>query len=81
MAYKKILVAVDLGETSTGVLEKAHEVALGHSATLHVLHAVEPLSITYGGDIPMDFSSIQNEIYDFNSKETMIAEIKKVQAS
>jgi len=27
------------------------------------LHAVEPLSITYGGDIPMDFSSIQDEIY------------------
>jgi len=64
MAYKKILVAVDLGETSTGVLEKAHEIAQGQGAILHVLHAVEPLSITYGGDIPMDFSSIQNEIYD-----------------
>jgi hypothetical protein len=27
------------------------------------------------------WAQIQNEIYDFNSKETMIAEIKKVQAS
>lgn len=64
MAYKKILVAVDLGETSAGVLEKAHELASAQQAQLHVLHAVEPLSITYGGDIPMDFSSIQDEIYD-----------------
>ena len=64
MAYKKVLVAVDLGETSAGVLEKAHELACVQQAELHVLHAVEPLSITYGGDIPMDFSSIQDEIYD-----------------
>lgn len=64
MAYKKVLVAVDLGESSAGVLEKAHEFASAQQAELHVLHAVEPLSITYGGDIPMDFSSIQDEIYD-----------------
>lgn len=63
MPYKKILVAVDLGETSAGVLEKAHQLATTQGAELHVLHAVEPLSITYGGDIPMDFSSIQDEIY------------------
>jgi len=64
MAYKKILVALDLGETSGGVLDRAQELAKGQSAELHILHAVEPLSITYGGDIPMDFSSIQNEIYE-----------------
>lgn len=63
MSYKKILVAVDLGETSSGVLEKSHALAKAQGAELHVLHAVEPLSITYGGDIPMDFSSIQDEIY------------------
>lgn len=64
MTYKKVLVAIDLGETSAGVLEKALELASAQQAELHVLHAVEPLSITYGGDIPMDFSSIQDEIYD-----------------
>ncbi len=64
MAYKKVLVAVDLGDTSAGVLDRAHELASVQQAELHVLHAVEPLSITYGGDIPMDFSSIQDEIYD-----------------
>ncbi len=63
MPYKRVLVAVDLGETSSCVIAKGAELARSHTAELHVMHAVEPLSITYGGDIPMDFSSIQDEIY------------------
>lgn len=63
MPYKRVLVAVDLGATSSAVIAKAAELARSHTAELHILHAVEPLSITYGGDIPMDFSSIQDEIY------------------
>ena len=63
MPYKKILVAIDLGDTCGRVLSKAHELASTQGAELHVMHVVEPLSITYGGDIPMDFSSIQDEIY------------------
>ena len=69
MPYRKILVAVDLGNTSAKVLEKAHTLAATQGAELHVLHAVEPLSITYGGDIPMDFSSIQDEIYQQASEQ------------
>ena len=63
VAYNKVLVAVDLGKTSSAVIRKAAALATAGGAELHVLHAVEPLSITYGGDIPMDFSSIQDEIY------------------
>ena len=63
MPYNTLLVAVDLGTTSPGVLAKASQLAAASNASLHVMHAVEPLSITYGGDIPMDFSSIQDEIY------------------
>ena len=63
VAYNKILVAIDLGKTSSSVISRAAGVAAAGRSELHVLHAVEPLSITYGGDIPMDFSSIQDEIY------------------
>ena len=63
VAYNKILVAIDLGKTSSSVIGKAADLAAAGRSELHVLHAVEPLSITYGGDIPMDFSSIQDEIY------------------
>ena len=62
MPYKNILVAVGLGETSASVLKKADQLAKIQDAKLHVLHALEPLSITYGGDIPLDFYSVQEKI-------------------
>src|SRR5210317_2198820 len=61
--YSKILVAVDLSEDSAMVAKRAHSVAAGINAQLHVIHVIEPLSFAYGGDIPMDFSGIQDEIY------------------
>jgi universal stress protein A len=64
MPYQNILVAVDLGATTETVIERAATLARDHHAQLHVLHVIEPLTITYGGDIPMDFSAIQEEILD-----------------
>ncbi len=64
MPYQNILVAVDLGATTETVIERAAGLARDHHAQLHVLHVIEPLTITYGGDIPMDFSAIQEEILD-----------------
>ena len=62
MPYQNILVAVDLGATTETVIERAAALARDHHAQLHVLHVIEPLTITYGGDIPMDFSAIQEEM-------------------
>lgn len=61
--YKTILVAIDLSEDSTPVVERARSVADASSAALHLVHVIEPLSFAYGGDIPMDFSGIQEEIH------------------
>jgi len=62
MPYNNILVAVDLGATTDTVAARAAKLAQQNQARLHVLHVIEPLAITYGGDIPMDFSAIQDEI-------------------
>ena len=64
MAYEKILVAVDLGASSAHLLTTAQKLKANPEAELHVLHAVEPLNVTYGADIPMDLSTIQDEIYE-----------------
>ncbi len=58
--YTKIIVAVDLSEDTSLVVQRAKAVA--RSAELHLVHVIEPLSFAYGGDIPMDFSGIQDEI-------------------
>jgi universal stress protein A len=60
--YNTILLAVDLSHETDEVAAKAVRLASTHHATLHVLHVIEPLSFAYGGDIPIDFSGIQEEI-------------------
>ncbi len=62
-SYGKILMAVDLSEDSDKVAERALAIAKNNNAELHVIHVIEPLSFAYGGDIPMDFSGIQDEIH------------------
>ena len=61
--YTKILVAVDLSDDSSAVIERALAISANNNAQLHVIHVIEPLSFAYGGDIPMDFSGIQDEIH------------------
>jgi len=61
--YKTLLMAVDLSEESAQVAKKAKALAQNNSASLHIIHVIEPLSFAYGGDIPMDFSGIQEEIH------------------
>lgn len=67
--YNKILVAVDLSEESAQVAERALALAEPSGAELHLIHVIEPLSFAYGGDIPMDFSGIQDEIHQQASQQ------------
>jgi len=61
--YKTILVGIDLSEDSTAVVRRGRDIADNNAAELHLIHVIEPLSFAYGGDIPMDFSGIQEEIH------------------
>ncbi|MCY4471564.1 MAG: universal stress protein [Kistimonas sp.] len=60
--YKHILVALDLGEESAVVLEKARQIAEQSEARLTLVHVIEPLSLSYGNDIPLDLTSLLDEI-------------------
>ena len=60
--YQNILVAVDLSNDAEKVVAKATAMAHAFGSTLSLVHVIEPLSYAYGGDLPVDFSSIQEEI-------------------
>lgn len=60
--YQHILVGIDLSEEAQHVAQRANLLAQASGATLSMLHVIEPLSFAYGGDIPMDMSSVQEEI-------------------
>jgi len=69
--YNTILLAIDLSDEAHEVAAKASELASINQAALHVVHVIEPLSFAYGGDIPMDFSGIQEDIQQ--QAETQLA--------
>jgi len=60
--YKHVLVAVDLTEEADEVLNKAKAIAEANDARLTLVHVVEPLSVAYGSDIPLDLTTLQDEI-------------------
>ena len=70
--YKTILLATDLSDEANQVADKALSLASASGASLHIVHVIEPLSFAYGGDIPMDFSGIQDEIQ--KQAETQMAD-------
>ena len=68
--YQRILTAVDISDEAIPVVKRAAAMARQHQAELRLIHVVEPLSLAYGGDIPMDFSGIQEELQQ-QAEETL----------
>ena len=61
--YKHMLLGVDFSQESSEVVKRAVGLRDCCGSELSVIHVIEPLSFAYGGDIPMDFSGIQEEIH------------------
>lgn len=66
--YKRVLVAVDLTSDSDQVLQRAVDIAQRNGAALQLIHVIEIVSFAYGGDVPMDLTSLQEQI-DKHAKE------------
>jgi len=60
--YKKILLALDLSAESEQLKEKAKTIAEANQAELTLVHVIEPLSFAYGGDVPIDLATIQDQL-------------------
>src|SRR5690606_13782129 len=62
--YRRIVLAVDLTEETNIVAGRTQMLARAFDAELHLVHVIEPLSLAYGGDIPMDLSTVQDQIHE-----------------
>ena len=67
--YQRVVTAIDLSEESAAVVNRANEIATRNTAELHLVHVIEPLSLAYGGDIPMDFSGVQDQLQEQAEKQ------------
>ncbi|MFC0268217.1 universal stress protein [Kushneria aurantia] len=69
--YNHVLVAVDLTRDSGLVLQRAINIARrNQDARVSIIHTLEPLGFAYGGDIPMDLTSIQDQL-DSHARERL----------
>ena len=68
IVYPKILLAVDLSDESDQLISKTWNVATNNNAELTVIHVIEPLSFAYGGDVPMDLSTTQDQLAEHATK-------------
>lgn len=61
MAYVHLLIAIDLTEDCHRVLDKAQKLREALSCKATLVHVVEPLTMAFGGDVPMDVSLLQQQ--------------------
>ncbi len=74
--FNHILIAVDLTEDARDVAKKACALRTVFNCQLSCTHVIEPLSLAYGGDVPMDLSTIQDQI-----QETAMSQLKEFASS
>lgn len=60
--YSHILLAADFTEDSELVEKRAAALKDTFSATLSIVHVLEPISIAYGGEFPVDLGDLHKEL-------------------
>jgi len=63
-SYKHLLVGLDLSPESQQVVDRVKFLFSDSRIKISVCHILEPLTFTYGGDIPVDLSDIQTQLED-----------------
>ncbi len=61
MNYQHLLIAVDLTDDCHTVIQRAIALTDCCQARLSLVHVVEPMSMAFGGDVPMDLSALQQQ--------------------
>ncbi|NHN77437.1 universal stress protein [Azotobacter chroococcum] len=64
MPYQHIMTAVDLTDECHPVIRQAIALANCFQAQLSLVHIVEPMAMAFGGDVPMDLSTLQQQQLD-----------------
>lgn len=60
--YNHILLAADFNDESEIVEKRAAALQSTFSATLSIVHVLEPISIAYGGEFPVDLGDLHKEL-------------------
>jgi len=60
--YTHILLAADFNQESDMAVKRAKALAETFNAQLSIVHVLEPISIAYGGEFPVDLGDLHKEL-------------------
>jgi len=60
--YTHILLAADFNDDAAQVEKRAAALQATFGATLSIVHVLEPISIAYGGEFPVDLGDLHKEL-------------------
>tara|TARA_B110000046_G_scaffold184312_2_gene222466 strand:- start:2169 stop:2603 length:435 start_codon:yes stop_codon:yes gene_type:complete len=60
--YKHILIGLDLSPESQQVIDRVKFLFTKRDIKISICHILEPLTYTYGSDIPVDLSDVQTQL-------------------
>lgn len=60
--YQHILLATDFSEESDAVVKRAQALRENNQCQLSIIHVLEPISIAYGGEFPVDLGDLHKEL-------------------
>lgn len=70
--YKHILLATDFSPESKAVVKRAQALQTNNQCKLSIIHVLEPISIAYGGEFPVDLGDLHKEL-EKQAKEKLSA--------
>ncbi|MCG8670333.1 MAG: universal stress protein [Pseudomonadales bacterium] len=60
--YQHILLATDFSPESEAVVQRAQALQQSNECKLSIIHVLEPISIAYGGEFPVDLGDLHKEL-------------------
>lgn len=60
--YQHILLATDFSPEAEHVINRTQALHKNHGCKLSIIHVMEPISIAYGGEFPVDLGDLHKEL-------------------
>ena len=60
--YQHILLATDFSPESDAIVKRAQALQTNNQCKLSIVHVLEPISIAYGGEFPVDLGDLHKEL-------------------
>ena len=73
-SYQHILIGLDLSAQSTQIIDRVNQLFGGTTCRVSLCHIIEPITLAYGSDIPIDLTEVRSQHQDLRQQEEVKSE-------